>query len=124
VVITLWRTGELRDRRVDALESLEALQKAQDRYFAEHARYADSALMQTEFPQGLGQNRVSPGGHYQLEVKSSPDGLGYVATARVINDPDEKPDERCAEIRLDQHGRRTAVNSEGADTTLDCWNRL
>jgi Tfp pilus assembly protein PilE len=123
VAIPMWRTHQLRERRADAMDALEAVQKAQDQYFAEHSRYADSDAMQPPFPGGLGMPRVSRDGHYQIAVERSADGLGYVATARVVDQPDARPDARCQELRLDHHGRRTAVNDQGADTSADCWNR-
>ncbi len=124
VAVPMWRTHELRARRADAIEALQEVQKAQDRYFAEHARYADSDVMQLPFPDGLGTRRLSAGGHYQVDVKRTDDSLGYLATARVVDLPEEKSDSRCQEMRLDQHGRRTAVDDQGADTSADCWNRL
>lgn len=123
VAIPMWRTHQLRERRADAMDALEAVQKAQDQYFAEHSRYADSEVMQLPFPDGLGTKRVSKNGHYQIDVDRNADGLGYVATARVVDQPDVRPDARCKEMRLDHHGRRTAINDEGADSSADCWNR-
>ncbi len=123
VAIPLWRTHQLRERRADAMKALEIVQKAQDQYFAEHSRYADSDVMQLPFPDGLGTKRISEDGHYQVDVKRSADGLGYVATARVVDQPGARADERCQEMRLDHPGRRPAVNDQGADTSADCWNR-
>jgi hypothetical protein len=57
-------------------------------------------------------------------VQPSEDGLGYLAIARMLRNESEEPDWRCVRLSLDQHGRRTAVDDEGSDTSADCWNQL
>jgi type IV pilus assembly protein PilE len=106
IAVPMWRTHELRARREQAIEALLAVQAAQDQYFARHARYAD----ETQLPAASG-----------ITVHHSEDGLSYRATARV-NTPDaDNPDTRCVEMRIDQNGRRFAVDSEGVDRSADCW---
>jgi Tfp pilus assembly protein PilE len=124
VAYPLWRTQDLRARRADAIEALEALQKAQDLHFGRHAKYADGHLLTLPPPEGLGLPARSRRGFYEIDLERNADALGYVATAKVIPMPDEAPDPRCMELRLDQHGRRSAVNLAGADTSADCWNDL
>jgi type IV pilus assembly protein PilE len=113
VAIPLWRTHELRTRRDDAVEALLAVQAAQDRFFGANARYARA--------DELGIKTTSPRGFYELTVSNSPDDLGYWATARVIARETRAADTRCVELKLDQNGRRFAVDSKGADRSADCW---
>lgn len=120
VAVPLWRSHELRTRRAEAIESLEALQQAQDRYFGTHARYADTDVLHAAPPQGLGIARQSREGHYSVELTRSADALGYVATARAR--PGDRADTRCVELRLDQLDRRQATDETGADTSADCWS--
>jgi Tfp pilus assembly protein PilE len=117
----MWRSHQLGVRRRDAVETLLALQVEQDRYFGEHARYADAARLADEPPQGLGIKPVSKRGYFRISVRNSPDDLGYWATARRIDREGESPDTRCAELRIDQNGRRFAVDDEGTDRSADCW---
>jgi Tfp pilus assembly protein PilE len=124
VAIPLWRSHDVRTRRADAIAALDALQAAQARYFGQHARYADAAVLHGAPPDGLGLGRRSPLGFYEIELQRSADTLGYVAMARAIRSADQPGDSRCVELRLDQAGRRSAVNDEGADTSADCWNEL
>jgi Tfp pilus assembly protein PilE len=125
VSIPLWHNQQLRQRRDGAVDALLAVQSAQDRHFALHARYADDAQTFTAAPTGLGVQRDAPGGHYRVEVQRSPDQLGYVAVARTIKGSEAaRPDTRCQEFRLDEHGRRWSTDDEGQDSTADCWNRL
>jgi prepilin-type N-terminal cleavage/methylation domain-containing protein len=122
VSAVLWRSHALRTRRGDAVQALLALQAAQDRYFGEHARYASETLLGTAPPAGLGINARSRLGHYAITVRNSEDNLGYWATARVIPRAEETKDPRCVEMRIDQNGRRFAVDAAGEDRSADCWH--
>jgi Tfp pilus assembly protein PilE len=122
VAIPLWRAHELRTRRDDAIEALLAVQFAQDQYFGNHARYANDAQLGANPPAGMGLKPVSRRGFYQITVQNSGDDLGYRAIARARVLAGEPADSRCVEMRIDQNGRRFAVDSEGADRSADCWN--
>jgi Tfp pilus assembly protein PilE len=124
VAIPMWHTRQLRERREDAMEALEAVQKAQDDYFAEHSRYAAPETLHGAPPAGLGLARKSSRGFYDIEIGRSEDGLAYRAEARQVRSTEGEVDARCVQLALDQHGRRTASNAQGVDTSEDCWNRL
>jgi type IV pilus assembly protein PilE len=114
VAIPLWRTHQLRERRQEAIEVLLAIQTAQDRHFGAHARYADAHQL------GVVLDAVQ----YTFEVKLSDDALGYVASAITRVEPiTGGADARCARMSIDQHGRRSATDSSGEDSTADCWKR-
>lgn len=121
VATVMWRSHALRARRSDAVEALLALQAAQDQYFGLHARYASETQVAAEPPAGLGIKPKSRLGHYEITVSNSDDDLGYWAIARVIPGAGE-PDTRCVEMRIDQNGRRFAVDSRGEDQSADCWH--
>jgi type IV pilus assembly protein PilE len=122
VAIPLWRTHQLRTRRDDGIEALLAVQFAQDQYFGKHARYADDAQLGANPPAGMGLKADSARGFYQITVRNSGDALGYWAVARARVREGEPADTRCVEMRIDQNGRRFAIDSEGADRSADCWN--
>ena len=121
VAVPLWRTHQLRQRRQDGIEALLAVQTAQDRHFGKHARYAAAAQLAAPPPRGLGIEPRSKRGFYEITVTSSPDDLGYQAIARASLLDKDSADTRCAELRLDQNGRRFAVDSAGVDRSADCW---
>lgn len=121
VSVSMWRSHELSVRRRDAMEALLALQAAQDGYFGKHARYADETQLTAEPPGGLGIKPVSRRGFFQISARNSEDDLGYWATARAIDREAQSADTRCVELRIDQNGRRFAVNSKGEDRSEDCW---
>jgi type IV pilus assembly protein PilE len=122
IAVVMWRSHALRERRGDAVQALLALQAAQDQYFGEHARYASETQLATEPPAGLGISPRSRLGYYTITVQNSEDNLGYWATARVISAGDKSPDTRCVEMRIDQNGRRFAVDAAGVDRSADCWH--
>jgi len=122
VTVSMWRSHEFRVRRGDAIEALLALQAAQDRYFGEHARYADEARLEAEPPAGLGIKRVSSRGYFRISVRNSEDALAYWATARLVEREGQTRDARCVELRIDQNGRRFAVDADGVDRSADCWH--
>jgi type IV pilus assembly protein PilE len=113
VAIPLWRTRELRAHRQAAIDALVAIQAAQDRHFGEHARYAGAP--------GLGIENTTA--EYTLQVELGKDELSYVAIARAGKVRGAAFDSRCAELGLDQNGRRFAKTESGQDSTDDCWNR-
>jgi type IV pilus assembly protein PilE len=119
--IPMWRTHELRVRRDDAMKSLLALQEAQDRYFGRFARYADETQLAANSPAGTGVATTSKRGHYRIEVRVSADGFGYWASAHPIPIEGSRADARCAELRIDQNGRKFAVDADGVDRSADCW---
>jgi type IV pilus assembly protein PilE len=124
VAIPMWRTHQLKVRRGEAIDALLAVQAAQDRYFARHARYAEESLMPVAPPDGLGVRAASEHNSYSIHIERAADALGYVTIARAMESGAASRDPRCADMRLDQHGRRSAFNSEKEDSSADCWNRL
>jgi type IV pilus assembly protein PilE len=121
VALPMWRTHQLRMRRQDAAEALRAVQTAQDDYFGKYARYADEAQLRANAPKSMSANAMSPRGFYQITLQRSGDELTYFATARVVAREGQAEDTRCAELRIDQNGRRFAVDSAGEDRSADCW---
>ena len=121
VALPMWRTHQLRVQRQDAADALRAVQTAQDDYFGKNARYADEAQLRASAPKAMSANAMSPRGFYQISLQRSDDELTYTATARVVAREGRTEDTRCAELRIDQNGRRFAVDSAGEDRSADCW---
>lgn len=121
VAVPLWRVHLLRVRREDGIAALVALQAAQDRHFGKFARYATAEQLTKAAPEGLGLAKTSARGYYDIELRSSDDGLGYAARARATRGAGQVDDTRCTEFTLDENNRRRAVDSEGKDRSADCW---
>lgn len=127
IAVPMWRTHELRVRRQEAIDALRAVQSAQDDYFGRHARYADEGQLRASSPQvllekALSEKGLSARGNYRLTVKKSADDLTYTAVARVVPLETEAADTRCVELRIDQNGRRFALDASGEDRSADCWH--
>ena len=126
IAVPMWRTHELRLRRQEAIDALRAVQSAQDDYFGRHARYADEGQLRASSPQvllekALSAKGLSARGNYRLTVNKSADDLTYTAVARVVPLETEAADTRCVELRIDQNGRRFALDASGEDRSADCW---
>jgi Tfp pilus assembly protein PilE len=121
IAVPLWKTHDLRARRQDAIDALRAVQTAQDNYFGKYARYADESQLRASSPQTLNEKASSPRGYYRVTVSKSADDLAYTASARTQPLEGETADTRCVELRIDQNGRRFAVDAEGEDRSGDCW---
>jgi type IV pilus assembly protein PilE len=121
IAIPSWRSHLLKSRRADAIAALLGVQKAQDRYFGRHARYAAGTQLAVASPGGLGLGETSEHGLYGIDLQTSADGLGYRATARARAQQGQSADTRCAEFSIDHNGQRRATDADGADRSADCW---
>lgn len=121
IAIPSWRTHLLRARRGDATATLIEIQKAQDGFFGREARFADASQLTAPPPAGLGLAAASPGGFYRIELSTSADGLGYIATATAVAGAGQSDDARCVALSIDHFGQRRATDRDGNDRTADCW---
>jgi type IV pilus assembly protein PilE len=121
IALPMWRTHQLRVRRQDAIDALRAVQVAEDEYFGKYARYANELQLRAGAPKALLNEALSARGYYRLTLQKSDDDLTYSATARVVPLESEVADTRCVELRIDQNGRRFAIDADGEDRSADCW---
>lgn len=121
IAIPMWRNHQLRVRRSDAIAMLTVLQAEQDRYFGQHARYADAAALVRQPPDGLGLKSRTANGFYDIELRTPDDNLAYSAIARPIAREGDADDTRCVQFSIDHLGIRRAVDFTGRDRTGDCW---
>jgi type IV pilus assembly protein PilE len=121
IAVPSWQTHVLRTRRGEATAALLDLQRAQDRYFGTHARYAPAAQLDSAPPDGLGMHELTPLGAYRLELNTAADGLGFLATATVVPSSGQAGDERCARFTIDHLGQRRATDASGIERSADCW---
>ena len=121
IAVPMWRTHQLRIRREDAAAALQLVQVAQDDYFGKYARYANEEQLRASAPEAMSGKGMSPRGFCQIALRRSDDELTYTATARVVPLEGQTEDTRCVELRIDQNGRRFAVDAAGEDRSADCW---
>lgn len=114
--------GQVRKgRRADAVQSLAALQQAQERWRAAHASYAGNAELTLAWPAGLGLATTTAGGHYQLSIATSPapTGLAYVASASAAGGQaaDSVGATSCATLSV------TVASGNATYTPAACWSQ-
>lgn len=105
--------------RQDARLALLQIQHREEVVFANTLRYA---------PQGESQVAAIPArseqGHYLLDLRVSADGATYVAVARADPAGRQASDSLCAQLAVDETGRRRSANSAGQwrdDDPHRCW---
>lgn len=88
VALPNFRDALLRSRRADAMQALQSIEHAQERFRANHPRYA-STLADLSMPAS------SPAGHYALSMDETSD-TGYRVVAEATGR--QASDERCARM--------------------------
>ncbi len=96
-------------RRADGIVALYQVQQAQERWRANHSRYADDL--------GLLGLDASVAGRYRLSI-SAASAEGYVATATA-----QWPDTACTALSLGLQGGQVVHGAAGSATARLCWNR-
>jgi type IV pilus assembly protein PilE len=122
IAIPAYHTRVLRTRRAEAVEALERIRSAEERFFLEHNRY--SAQLTAAPPQGLGlslgeERRYALG----IEVSEAPGAIGFNAHAR-LREHAQPADQTCVSFTVNQNGVRSAKDGAGVDRTDECWRGL
>lgn len=121
IALPSYRQVLQRSQRQDARLALHRIQGQQERHFAEFLRYAQR-IDGSRNAETLGIEPLSDRGSYELSLRADPDGLGYTASARARGR--QSTDGDCAELTLDQSGRRGSVDARGNVLLPDpgrCW---
>ena len=100
-----------KSRRADALVALYRVQQAQERWRANHTRYAQS-LAQLGLPAG-------DSGRYTLAISAGA-AHGYTVLASTV---DARSDRACTALSLSVQSGQTLYGSTGEATARSCWNR-
>jgi Tfp pilus assembly protein PilE len=119
IAIPVFTTWSMQDDRAEAHRALNAVLAAQEEFIAQHARYATAAEISAPKPKGAGVPLATT--NYLLTLQMDPATLSWVATARAAPGRKAEDDDRCAVMRLDHNGTRTALGKDGEDHSEDCW---
>ncbi len=110
--------------RQDARLSLLRIQHRQESYFATHLIYSRT-LGEGVRPPGLAMDPRSHDGHYQLELRTSDDGLSYTAIASADPAGRQSTDTHCMQLAIDETGRRSSADASSTwreDDPYRCWS--
>ena len=114
MAVATYRSQMLRANRSDGTATLLRIQVAQEQFFVQQQRYADSAELLIAPPAGLGFSATSPDGHYTLALVR-PTLLTYTITASATSG--QAADiAACRVLSINEQGIRTPATSSG------CWH--
>jgi type IV pilus assembly protein PilE len=117
LAVSSYRRYMLRSNRTDATTTLLRIQVAQEKFFLQNNRYADSGELTTAPPAGLGLALGSGGlttnGFYTIAL-DSPDATHYTATATATAGQTADV-AACQTFTINEQGQRTPAESSG------CW---
>lgn len=112
-----WSNVLHRARRTEAQLALLGIQHAQERYFANHLRYAGSLQADS----GLGIPQRTDSGDYQLQTTASEDGQTYEAVATADPQGRQQRDSHCLVLSINSLGERASSDASGHTTSVNCW---
>ncbi len=120
-----YRSYLLRANRVDATTALLRVAAAQEKFYLQNGRYADTSELADAPPAGLGIGG-STHGYYTLSIDFPDDDAtrGFLALASAVSDGPQRDDDDCASFGIDERGRRSATTAEGTsgtEVTARCW---
>jgi type IV pilus assembly protein PilE len=118
IAVPSYRSYVLRSQRTDATTSLLRIQSGEEKFLVQNGKYTED-MEPAPGDGGLGLPKVSEQGLYDLDVKLTT--TGYTAKATVINAKVQKDDKTCQTFTVNEAGKRTALDSSGADRTVECW---
>jgi type IV pilus assembly protein PilE len=119
IALPSYRSYVQRAQRTEATRALLQVRAAQEKFFLQNNRYADSITAAP--PTGLGLTGASESGLYDLTLQLIDGGRSFLVTAAVRAGERQFDDARCAQFTLDGAGLRAARNSAAADSTRECW---
>ena len=111
IAVPSYRAFVIRAHRTEAKSVLLSLAAAQEKFYLQNNRYADTAELTVAPPGGLGLPATTENGWYEIDIVDG-DADGFEATATAV--ADQAQDSHCAEFSVNQAGVRDATND-------DCW---
>jgi len=124
ISIPSYRSYTLKAGRSDASGALMHISASQERFYLQNGTYASDALLDAAPPAGLGfLDKTSVRGYYDLAIAPHANGLaiGYVVTATVDPNEDQRGDADCNSLSLDQNSRRGANGGYVPAVVEKCW---
>jgi type IV pilus assembly protein PilE len=111
-------------RRTEARNYLVELASREERYYATQNAYTSTASNLGYA--GFGSGNPVGSGYYYISTPSVPDPNNtsqpsYSLTALPVTGKGQDKDTYCASFTVESNGKRTALNSGGADDSSYCW---
>lgn len=112
IAVPSYRQYVIRTHRVEGKTALLNLAAAQEKFYLQNNRYADTGEHDDAPPAGLGIPTDTENGWYTIAIVDG-DAAGFSATATATGA--QAVDTHCASFTIDETGARTA-------TSTDCWD--
>jgi type IV pilus assembly protein PilE len=117
-------TGSVRkSRRADAIEAMNRVQQAQERFRSNNTTYAEGSQLSTAWPAGLGQSANTSSGYYTVAtaVTNAASNVAYSVTATAVAGKSQSSDkagtQACNVLTM------TITSGTPAYTPAACWSR-
>jgi type IV pilus assembly protein PilE len=118
IAVSSYRSYLRRGHRSEAVQALLAAAAEQEKFHLANGRYGDRLdAAAGQEPPGLPVASRTPGGHYALAIPIAT-AAEYRAVATATGNGG---DPACSSLSIDESGRRSASDAQGADTTARCW---
>ena len=112
IAVPSYRQYVIRTHRVEGKTALLNLAAAQEKFYLQNNRYADTGEHDDAPPAGLGIPTTTANGWYTIAIVDG-DAAGFSATATATGE--QAVDTHCASFGIDETGARTA-------SSTDCWD--
>jgi len=119
-----YRNAMHRAQRLEARTALQRIQYLQERYYAQHLRYAAQLAGTSGTAEGLEMPDRSDAGSYALAVTAGDDGQSFLATARARTEGRQADDRACQLLFVDETGQQRSADATGSWSDSDphrCW---
>jgi type IV pilus assembly protein PilE len=110
-----------KSNRTDAKTELADLSQRLQRCFTTNGTYATAVGTCTIKDELISANGVVTRGKFYVVKASNVAATSYTLTATPANGSVQEKDKECASFVLDHKGKKSAKNSDNADTTDVCW---
>jgi len=110
-----------KSNRTDAKTELADLSQRLQRCFTANGTYATAVGVCTVKDELINANGVVTRGKFYVVKASNVAATSYTLTATPAVDSVQGKDKECASFVLDHKGKKSAKNSNAADTTDACW---
>lgn len=114
IVVPMYRDYVVRSNRADAIIALTELANLQEKHYSNEMAYT-TTLANLSYP------ATSPNDFYSLAITTS-GTVDYTLTATPVG-RQLQDDPTCQQLTLNSFGQRSALDSDGNDTSQQCWNR-
>lgn len=115
IAVPSYRSYMIRTNRTEATAALLQIRSAQEKFFLQKNRYADTDELTDAPPDGLGLPAVTPNNRYDIFIDG--DNTTFTATATPHAGGGQEDDGACQSLSIDESG----LSDSSPASTAVCW---